>query len=579
LQVGDILISLLPGNSGYFPITGINLGNNSFTITNLFATPGTYTQTDDTQTKFFTPNKYVVYTQNNRAVTWEVTPGEVIVEMPATPPVVKRSLIGAAHINGSESLVTTTNSPTSITVADASQFPMTGTFWLQEVEEIQTRYITPTQDTLALTTFNTRFQGRPIEYTYSNRLVLATTGTTTVGSNQITNVGSTVGLEVGNGVFMPGVPSYALITNILGSTVTVDFPATASNINVGVQFAGNTLNNITPDLPALATLDENTLTSLVRSGDVVTATTSANHDYKVGDIVSIYNASGVLSQTSTATLTTGTPTLTGVSPLGTVSKGETIVGTNIPLGTLVDSIVGSTVTMTQNATGSGSETITFNEDLNGSFVITSVTDNTFTYNSIGLSGTATAPGTARVDTIGMAPSGSLVVITAALPVSFTRIYGPYVWDLAAPFVLSDNTAKITGSIQAGKTIPLLNLSSNTIPSSGGFIVFDYGLDTQEGPVRYLYAPNSTTLVLDPSYIFLYNHANGSGVVSINNKGPHIMSGVGTEYPPYITNPGDVRVTLEKLIESVASAGIFIDFLVRYPDQLYSVLPTYTVVSN
>jgi hypothetical protein len=278
-------------------------------------------------------------------------------------------------------------------------------------------------------------------------------------------------------------------------------------------------------------------------------------------------------------LTTGTPTLTGVSPLGTVSKGETIVGTNIPLGTLVDSIVGSTVTMTQNATGSGSETITFNEDLNGSFVITSVTDNTFTYNSIGLSGTATAPGTARVDTIGMAPSGSLVVITAALPVSFTRIYGPYVWDLAAPFVLSDNTAKITGSIQAGKTIPLLNLSSNTIPSSGGFIVFDYGLDTQEGPVRYLYAPNSTTLVLDPSYIFLYNHANGSGVVSINNKGPHIMSGVGTEYPPYITNPGDVRVTLEKLIESVASAGIFIDFLVRYPDQLYSVLPTYTVVSN
>ena len=59
--------------------------------------------------------------------------------------------------------------------------------------------------------------------------------------------------------------------------------------------------------------------------------------------------------------------------------------------------------------------------------------------------------------------------------------------------------------------------------------------------------------------------------------PHIMSGLGTEFPPYITNPGEVRVTLEELIKGVVSAGIFIDFLIRYPQQLYSVLPTYTVV--
>jgi len=577
LQVGNVVISLLPGNVGYFPITSIDLSNNSFTFINLFGTPGTYTQSDATQTKFFVANKYVAFTQDIRAMTWEVTPGEVIVEIPATPPVVKRSLIGGAHINGSESIVTATNSETSITVADASQFPMSGTFWLQEVEEIVTRYLTPTQNTISTNTFNTSFIGRPTEYTYTSRLVLETIGNTTNGSNIITNLGSTAGLVIGQNVFMPGVPSYALITDILGNTITVSHPATADGIGVVVQFAGNILTGITPNLPPLATLNEKPLISLTRTSNIVTATTSTPHGYQVGDVISIYGSTGIISVTSTGTIATGQPYITSVTPIATVATGELVVGANIPVGTLVEDVVGSTVTMTQVATGSGSEAITFNENLNGAFVITSVTNTTFTYVSIGLNGTASIPGTSSSDIIGMAPTGSLVLITNALPVSFTRITGPYVWDLSAPFVLSSNIATLTENIQAGQTIPLINLSSNTIPSTGGFVVFDYGLNTQEGPVEYLYAPNNTAIVIDPSYVFQYSHANGSSVVSIDNKGPHIMSGLGTEYPPYITNPSDVRITLEKLIESVASAGIFVDFLVRYPDQLYSVWPTYTVI--
>jgi hypothetical protein len=410
-------------------------------------------------------------------------------------------------------------------------------------------------------------------------LVLQTTGDTTIGSNQITNIASTVGLAIGQGVFMAGVPSYSTVTNILGSTVTIGYPATATSIGTTVMFAGNTLYGITPDLPPLATLNENALTSLTRSSNVVTATTTNPHNYQVGDIVAIYGSNGIVSQTSNGAITIGTPTMTGVSPVGTAAPGELIIGANIPLGTLIENVVGTTITMTESATGSGSEVVTFNENLNGSFIITSVSSNTFTYDSIGLNGTASTPGGSRVDTVGMAPSGSLVLITAALPVSFTRITGPYVWDLAAPFVLSENIATIVGNIQAGQSITVLNLSTNTIPLDGGFVIFDYGLNTQEGPIRYLYAPNNTAIIIDPSYIFEHNHANGSNIIAIDNKGPHIMSGLGTEYPPYITNPGDVLVTLEKLIESVTSAGIFVDFLVRYPDQLYSVLPTYTVISN
>lgn len=586
LQVGDVVISLLPGltpitgyqgNVGSFVITSINLSAQSFTFTNLFGVPGTYTQTAAYQVAFFVPDKYVVYTQDSRALTWAVVPGEVIVEMPATPPVVKRSLIGSAHINGSESVMTSYNSSSSLTVMDASQFPMAGSFWIQVVDEIITRYYTPTEDTIATSTFNGRLQGTPTKYTYTSRLVLQTTGNTAVGSNQITNVASTVGLAIGQNVFMVGVPSYALITNVIGNVVFIDWPAIAAGIGTTIQFAGDVLTGITPPLPPVAILDENTLTSLVRVGDVVTATTPTPNDYVVGDIVSIYGSTGIPVQISGGVTLTGVDTITGITPVGIIAAGMLITGDFIPPQTYVEGIVGTTVTMTQNATApSVTETFEFSENLNGTFIITSVSGNTFTFESLGTTGSAIVPGFARVDTIGLAPSGSLIIITDALPSSFTRITGPYVWNLSAPFVLSENIAMLETPIQAGQLIPLLNLSVNTIPSTGGFVVFDYGLNTQEGPVRYLYTPNDTTIVMDPSYIFLFNHTVGSSVTSIDNQGPHIMSGLGTEYPPYITNPGDVRVTLQGLIQSVASSGIFVDFLIRYPVQLYGTIDVYQV---
>jgi hypothetical protein len=510
LQVGNVFVSLIPGNVGSFVITNIELSSNLFTFTNLFGTPGVYTQTDATQTKFFVPNKYVVYTRNSRAVTWEVTPGEVTIEIPATPPVVKRSLIGAAHINGTESIVTATNSATSLTVTDASQFPPAGNFWLQEVDEIVTRYVTPSENTIASMTFNTRLQGRPTDYTYTS-------------------------------------------------------------------IVGNTLNGITPDLPTLAYLNENVITSITRTGDIVTVTTTMPHNYKVGDAVAVYGSDGILSQTSTGTITSGTKIITGVTPIATVAPGQLVIGANIPLGSLVENIVGTTVTMTENATGNGLESITFNENLNGGFIVTSVTSNTFTYDLTGMDGSVTIPGMSSSDRIGMSPTGSLVIVTTAIPSSVTGIIGPYVWDLSAPFVLSKNKATTVGAIQAGQMVPLLDLSSNTIPPEGGYVIFDYGLNTQEGPVRYLYAPNDTAIVIDPSYIFEHDHAIGSNVIALSHKGPHLMSGLGTEYPPYITNPSAVRITLENLIRSVASAGIFVDFLVRYPEQLYGTIDVYQIV--
>lgn len=53
-----------------------------------------------------------------------------------------------------------------------------------------------------------------------------------------------------------------------------------------------------------------------------------------------------------------------------------------------------------------------------------------------------------------------------------------------------------------------------------------------------------------------------------------MSGIGKEYSAYITDPGVAREILQDLMRQVKSVGIFIEFLVRFPQQLYSTLDVY-----
>lgn len=218
--------------------------------------------------------------------------------------------------------------------------------------------------------------------------------------------------------------------------------------------------------------------------------------------------------------------------------------------------------------------ITYSENLNLGGVITSTTPTTFSYLKLGSDGSASTPGTSRVERIGLSNSGSKVIAIDAIPNTISRITGSYVWDQAAPFVLSSKVATINDNIQAGKIVRLLNTSSNEMSASGGFLIFDYGRNSQEGPVRYLYKPTDSTITLDPSYTFKHNHAAGSPIVAISRKGPHQMSGKASEYPAYITDPSEARFILQELIRSVKSAGIFVNFLVRYPEQLYATLDVY-----
>jgi len=213
---------------------------------------------------------------------------------------------------------------------------------------------------------------------------------------------------------------------------------------------------------------------------------------------------------------------------------------------------------------------------NGTWLITSITNpTTFVAFSPGDPGTTGATGTVRVERAGLSNSGSLVLLDDAIPASVSGIKGPYVWDLNAAFVLSSLTGSLTQVIHAGQSLKIINIGANNLAPGGGQLIFDFGTSFQEGPVRYLFKPSANTIAIDPAYVFQNDHAIGSAVTAIRSKGPHAMSGLGTEFAPYITDPTVARDILEELIREVKSVGIFVEFLIRYPEQLYATIDVYS----
>lgn len=439
VQAGDIVVIEIPGNSGSFVVNSIDLSTNSFTFVNLFATPGSHVHTSSTYLNFISPIKLVIYNNDSRSVVWEVSPGEIIVEMPASPPVVKRSLIGSTHLNDFSQRVEDRISASSLELADAADWPLNGgQFVLQELSEIQTHVLTISEDVVLTKDFNTHFDKKQI-YTYTSKI-------------------------------------------------------------------GNILNGITPDLPGVAGLFEANIVTATRAGITVTVVTSTPHGFNVGEGVNIQN---------------------------------TVADTTI----------------------------------NGTFILESIPSPTsFTYSSIGPTGVNTG-GVCRVERMGMADAGSIAYLTSAQ--LDTGVIGPYMWDLNAAFVLSSLTSTIQAEIKAGNNVRTIQIDSpNNIANQESFAIFDFGTEFQEGPVRILYKPTTNSLQLDPAYVFKQNHAIGSSVTVIRKRGAIVMSGLGKEYGAYITDPGVAREILQDLMRQVKSVGIFIEFLVRFPQQLYSTLDVY-----
>lgn len=213
--------------------------------------------------------------------------------------------------------------------------------------------------------------------------------------------------------------------------------------------------------------------------------------------------------------------------------------------------------------------------MNGVFdVVSVIDDNTFTCQSASDAMPPRTMGYVRIERVGLADSGSPIYLTSSI--ADTGLFGPYMYDTAAPFVVSSYVANTTQAINSGSIVLNLEIQApNNVPNEQGYLIFDYGLNTQEGPVRYLYKASDSTIALDPAYIFKYNHAVGATITAIRRKGAHVLSGLGKEYAFYVSDPALARQILQSLIEQVKSAGVFLEYIIRYPQLYYSDFDVYS----
>jgi len=142
------------------------------------------------------------------------------------------------------------------------------------------------------------------------------------------------------------------------------------------------------------------------------------------------------------------------------------------------------------------------------------------------------------------------------------------------FSLASLTANLTAEIKAGTTKRNIAVTANDIPNSECRVIFDFGTEKQEGPVRCFYKPNASSLAIDPSYVFKFTHDITSAVTMIRRRGGIQFGGVGAEYAGYISDPAAARIVLQELMQEVKSVGIFINFLVRYPQLQYATIDVY-----
>lgn len=447
IAAGDVVIIDRIGNTGSFLIEEVDVVNNLFKFKSLFATPETFAISATSDVKFMSLVKNNVYLRDRRAVVWQVSPGEVIVELPPSPPVVKRNRKGAAHINGIVSPVVSFNRTLSnMTIAKPDLFPTTGgQFYFIPENEILT-YFPVEGDTTA--------------FNYKGRL-----------SSEL--------------------PVYTYASKV-----------------------GNLIQGITPSLPTESSVNQFSLISADRdSNNTITATTTAPHNYEVGKYIII--------------------------------DGATL--------------------------GSG-----IGSDVNGTWRVTAILSPTQfeAYSFGGPSGSRSSTGgTVRMEKPASSTIGGLVMLRSAQ--TDPRKVGPYLWSDDSDFVLSSLTTNLIAPIKAGLTQKNIQVQANDIPSAEGQLIFDFGTENQEGPVRYFYKPSSSTIAVDPSYVFKKNHSAGSAVTMIRRRGAIRFQGLGAERAAYITDPAAAREVLKELMQRVKSVGIFLNFLIRYPVQYYSTVDVYS----
>ena len=148
--------------------------------------------------------------------------------------------------------------------------------------------------------------------------------------------------------------------------------------------------------------------------------------------------------------------------------------------------------------------------------------------------------------------------------------GPFLFNPnEAGVSITENSLELDQEINRGQSFRIVD-TKNTIgeiPDDQGFILFDFGTSSQEGPVRYIGRPSATSLALDPSHIFRFDHATDSDITLISDRKSHVPKENGSDFPVFLTGSVSGRIFAEQLLLELTATGITLIITVLFPGDI------------
>lgn len=131
-------------------------------------------------------------------------------------------------------------------------------------------------------------------------------------------------------------------------------------------------------------------------------------------------------------------------------------------------------------------------------------------------------------------------------------------------------------ITKGQVYTSILVDDNSLfKNPSGQVLFDFGIsdlttgkELQEGPVKYRGIPNSSTILLDPSYTFKHDHDIGTEINVISKNEPYVPLKTGKDYAIYLTSPSGAREIVENILQTLKAAGVTLTFVVLAPKYKY-----------
>lgn len=137
------------------------------------------------------------------------------------------------------------------------------------------------------------------------------------------------------------------------------------------------------------------------------------------------------------------------------------------------------------------------------------------------------------------------------------------------YTVTSQRASIQQSINKGQVYTSVAVNSTALfQNPSGEVIFDFGTSKEEGPIKYRGIPNSSTILLDPSYTFKNDHSISAVINVISKQEPYIPSKTGKDLAIYLTSPSGSREIVQTILESLAAAGIIVTFAILSPKYKY-----------